>query len=173
MPDTLCEACGGRGWRVVYLACFDGNLYGVEWCDSCRCFPDDWQAALKVPVVCDEQQCPSGHEHPVVRPRRIREWVSGPFRLVIFGRPRTHRGREYHAYELWDNGVLILWGDDYGPSPMHRWSSDESVGGLLGFLSCGPGDVDEDYFKGYTPQQLEWARTRAEALRNAIPEEWL
>ena len=41
--------------------------------------------------------------------------------------------------------------------------------GLLGFLALRPGDVEADYFTGYTPRQLHWRDARAEdaALRDA------
>ena len=36
--------------------------------------------------------------------------------------------------------------------------------GLLAFLSLKPGDTDPEYFEGYTPEQLEFARQEGESL---------
>lgn len=92
----------------------------------------------------------------------IREWDSDGFKLILWDTYRSNRrggmgaGRTYLGYELWDNGRLIFSGEDFSGSPMNADDSDETVANLLGFLSCGKGDTDSEYFDSYTPEQLEW-----------------
>jgi hypothetical protein len=47
---------------------------------------------------------------------------------------------------------------------MFDLDSDVMVGTLLGFLSCKPGDVEEDYFSTYTERQLAFANEHGEEL---------
>ena len=42
--------------------------------------------------------------------------------------------------------------------------ADATVAGLLAFLSLKPGDTDPEYFEGYTPEQLAFARAQGENL---------
>ena len=42
--------------------------------------------------------------------------------------------------------------------------SDETAGSVLGWLTLKPGDTDPDWFAGYTPDQMDFAQTDAEAL---------
>jgi hypothetical protein len=35
---------------------------------------------------------------------------------------------------------------------------------VLALVGMKPGDTDRDYFEGYTPAQLEWARTHGETI---------
>ena len=63
------------------------------------------------------------------------------------------------------DGTALFEGDDYGCSPMDCIDSDASLIGLLGFLTCRPGDTDDEYFASYTPEQLEWAESEAEELQ--------
>jgi hypothetical protein len=64
------------------------------------------------------------------------------------------------AYELRDPaGALLFAGADFRPSPMHADDSDETLRGLLGFLTLRPGDTDREYFDDYTPAQLAFARS--------------
>jgi hypothetical protein len=42
--------------------------------------------------------------------------------------------------------------------------TDATVTGVLAFLSLRPGDTDPEYFEGYTPEQLAFARTEGENL---------
>jgi hypothetical protein len=43
--------------------------------------------------------------------------------------------------------------------------SYETAGALLGFLGAQEGDVDPDYFKGYTKAQLEFVERYGEELK--------
>jgi hypothetical protein len=55
--------------------------------------------------------------------------------------------------------TVIFQGDDYGCSPCHGIDSDDSVRGLLNFLTLKPGDTDKEYFEKYTSAQLEWCQS--------------
>jgi hypothetical protein len=73
--------------------------------------------------------------------------------------------RNYIRYTFSDpQGNVVFSGDDYSPSPMHAIDSDDTVRGLLGFLTLKPGDTDDEYFEKYTPEQLEFADSSAEGL---------
>jgi len=39
---------------------------------------------------------------------------------------------------------------------------------VLGFLALRPGDVEADYFTGYTPMQLAWRDQHAEDLAGRL-----
>lgn len=69
----------------------------------------------------------------------------------------------YAFYEPSKSDPLFT-GADYGCSPMHAIDSDESLRGLLGFLTLKPGDTDDEYFASYTADQLDFAETVAEEL---------
>ena len=60
--------------------------------------------------------------------------------------------------------TVLFQGEDYKPSPMHAIDSDDSVNGLLGFLTLRPGDTDDEYFESYTEAQLAYCSAHAEAL---------
>lgn len=67
-----------------------------------------------------------------------------------------YQGTERLYYELWYNGKKLFEGNDYRPSPLHNIDDLESVIGGLSFLTLQEGAVDSDYFKNYTPEQIEF-----------------
>lgn len=67
-----------------------------------------------------------------------------------------YRGSDKLYYELWFNGELLFKGNDYRPSPINNIDDLESVIGGLGFLTLQEGAVDNEYFKDYTPKQIEF-----------------
>jgi hypothetical protein len=78
---------------------------------------------------------------------------------------RADTGQELLRYEFADeNGNIIFNGEDYGCSPMDAIDSDDSLRGLLGYISLRPGDTDAEYFDNYTPEQMEFAETYGEEL---------
>ncbi len=93
----------------------------------------------------------------------LRTWDSG--RLDA-------RGCTVIRYELrkgfGDTSSVLFEGEDFVGSPMHADDADETMAGLLGFLTLRPGDTDADYFAAYTPEQLAWAESHAEALALAV-----
>lgn len=73
--------------------------------------------------------------------------------------------RNYIRYSFTDpQGNVVFSGEDYSPSPMHAIDSDESVRGLLGYLTLRPGDTDDEYFEKYTDEQKSFADSAAEGL---------
>jgi hypothetical protein len=58
------------------------------------------------------------------------------------------------------NKKLLFSGSDFHASPMHKPESKESAIALLGFLTCKPGDTDNEYFKDYTEDQLNFANSQ-------------
>lgn len=78
---------------------------------------------------------------------------------------RDRMGRSYLAYRLTTpEGEAIFEGDDYRVGFTTCIDSDAAVRGILNFLTLSPGDVDEDYFRGYTQRQVEWRDEHAETL---------
>ena len=108
-------------------------------------------------VTLEEQ----GHLH-------LRTWEYDGFRLSLYDTGKTdRRGQDLLAYMLVDDAFeprLIFQGIDFAASPLHAVDSDATAAALLGFLSLRPGDTDEEFFRSYSPMQLEWCQQRAEAL---------
>jgi hypothetical protein len=96
----------------------------------------------------------------------IRTWEQAGFRLELFDTYRTDRyGKSVLGYEFYDNGALIFEGEDFHTSPLYCIDGDETVAGLLAFLSLRPGDTDREWFEGYTPEQRAWVESgRAQEL---------
>ena len=57
------------------------------------------------------------------------------------------------------NSTILFQGEDYSPGALHDPIGNESIAGLMGYLTQRPGDTDEEYFSKYTPAQLEWAES--------------
>lgn len=68
---------------------------------------------------------------------------------------RAHKGAK---------AVPLFIGDEFFCSPMHADDSDESVRGLMSFLTLKPGDTDAEFFEKYTPGQLAYCSAHAESL---------
>ena len=74
-------------------------------------------------------------------------------------------GRVKMAYYLRKGERVIFAGDDFSPSPLNSCDGAEAAIDLLGFLTVKLGDVEDDYFADYTPEQKEWTEsTDAETL---------
>lgn len=87
---------------------------------------------------------------------RLQVWETGTY---------DHRGCSRLAYRLsMPDGWVVFEGDDFAGSPMHAVDSDDTLRGLLSFLTLRPGDTDADYFQDYTPAQLAWTDGHAENL---------
>jgi len=57
------------------------------------------------------------------------------------------------------SGRVLFQGQDYHVPGHHALDSNETVQGLLGWFVLKPGDTDDEYFKDYTPEQLEFAES--------------
>ena len=94
------------------------------------------------------------------------------YRLTTWDTGRTERpsgsvtmDRAVLAYRfLAPNGTVLFEGADFYCSPMHAIDSDETLKGILGFLTLCPGDTDADYFANYTPAQMAFAQGPADQL---------
>jgi hypothetical protein len=94
-------------------------------------------------------------------------YLDGPkFTLSMWDTERyDSHGKTILAYEFTMNGEVVFEGEDFACSPLHAVDSDAALAGLMGFLTLRPGDTDPDYFAGYSPEQLAFAREHAEALQ--------
>lgn len=91
---------------------------------------------------------------------KIRTWRSDGFRLTLWD---THvpTGRGYMAdtllaYHFSDRGRIIFSGRNFAPPLGVSIDSDECVAACLFRFTLRPGDVEEEYFDGYTPRQRVW-----------------
>ncbi len=102
----------------------------------------------------------------------IRTWEDdcNGYRLELYDTVQTRWGKSILAYQFFHDDELIFEGRDYGCSPLHSIDGDESVAGLLTFLSLKPGDTDRDFFADYTKRQLEFAREHGETLHGYVEE---
>lgn len=110
---------------------------------------------------------PEGHPHPTDH-RVLRHVEFDGYRLMLwdtYNRDPGKFGRSRLGYVLWHrDGSVLFAAKDYSPGCMSCIDSDDSVRGLIGFLTLKPGDTDDDYFKDYTPEQLAWAKSEGECL---------
>ncbi len=114
-----------------------------------------------------------------LRSVRIAPYIEGmpTFKLELFDCGPAFRrdaGKNILGYRLTEerNGVETVifehatreTGASYVPGFGTVIDSDKCLTGLLGFLSCRPGDTDADFFERYTKEQLEFAREHGETL---------
>jgi hypothetical protein len=96
---------------------------------------------------------------------KIHTWRRAGFILELWDTHRpTGSGRLAHtllAYRFSDRGRTIFAGDRFSPPLSVSIDSDECVIALLRWFTLQPGDVEDDYFEGYTPAQHEWMESRA------------
>ena len=104
----------------------------------------------------------------------VTRWTRDGYVLRLFDAGTDDEGREVLSYAFsdlfwtWqgDFGRRLFVGSDYRPSPLHALDSEESIAGLLGFLSLREGDTDSEYFNGYDERQLAWRDSdRSEELQ--------
>ena len=86
--------------------------------------------------------------------------------LVITPAGGDGPGRERWRYELFAGGSLIFDADDLS-SPGGA-SEDEVAHSALTFLTLRLGDVEAEYFDGYSDIQCEWRDMYAEELSLAL-----
>src|SRR5215831_13842241 len=101
----------------------------------------------------------------------VRPYLKGKgpaFSLVTWDTGRIRGNKSVLAYRpvAIEHGKRreIFSGSDFCPSPLHAIDSDRAIGALMSFLCLRPGDIDREYFYGYTPEQLAFAREHAESL---------
>jgi hypothetical protein len=95
-------------------------------------------------------------------------WEKDGYEVFLF-KGKVQDNRQYYSYEFTDKTVDVKFsGNDFSPSPMSK-SDEDIVYQLLGFLSCQPEDVDEEFFNDYTDRQRIWAESyRAENLKYLV-----
>lgn len=88
------------------------------------------------------------------------------FRFVIYDANVTDRyGKNVLGYYFFDkDGSVLFHGEDFACSPMTSIDSDDCCRSLLGFLTLGEYDIEEEYFKDYTKAQLDFRDANAENL---------
>ena len=74
-----------------------------------------------------------------------------------------HADRTGHAqvayYLARPDGSRVFEGKDFG-TPSHMCADGpEAATSILSFLTVQPGDVEEEYFDNYTPEQLDWRQS--------------
>jgi len=85
-------------------------------------------------------------------------WYRYKIGLCFTGRVKD--GKAQVAYYLDSpEGERIFEGSDLYPGAGMCADGPETAAALLGFLTCQPGDTDDEYFDTYTPRQLEWCQT--------------
>lgn len=105
-----------------------------------------------------------------VRFSPYRKGVGPTFTLTTWYTGRTgYGGKSMVGYRLTmrvpgTRPVELFAGEDFGCSPLHCVDSDETIAGIMGFLTCRPGDTDKEYFSEYTPAQLDFCSSHAESL---------
>lgn len=88
------------------------------------------------------------------------------FRLTLGDTYQTDSmGKSILFYRMLDKkGATLFEGADFHCSPRQCIDSDETLRSLIGFLTLRPGDTDKEYFDSYTPVQLAFCSSDAEAL---------
>lgn len=102
--------------------------------------------------------------------RRVQFNLGGQrFALTLWDTHRTDSlDKSVLAYRLNHNGRTLFAGDDFCASPMYAIDADETVKGLMCFLTLRPGDTDAEYFADYTDAQREYCNLYAEQLDIAV-----
>src|SRR5438270_420156 len=91
---------------------------------------------------------------------KIRNWNRDGFKLVLWD-TSIPTGRGYLAdtllaYQFSDRGRVIFSGRNFVPPLGVPIDPDECVAACLFGFTLRPGDVEMDYFDGYTPHQSDW-----------------
>lgn len=68
-----------------------------------------------------------------------------------------YQGTDKLKYYVFRGDKLFFYGNEFRPAPAYGIDSLEAIVSLLGFITLGIHDTDTEYFKEYTPEQLEWA----------------
>lgn len=70
------------------------------------------------------------------------------------------------VYFSFFNKQPLFIGDEFKPSATHSWDTLECAVDLLEWFTLQTGDIENDYFKNYTPFQIKWRDSMyAENLR--------
>src|SRR5262245_7011662 len=100
----------------------------------------------------------------------MRTWTDDPYKLELFETPHTIGSHTRIGYRLRRHGRTVFVGDDIGVPPTDTLDGDDTLHGVLTFLSLRPGDTDPEHFDTYTPEQLAWRDEHAEELAIRLEE---
>ena len=96
-------------------------------------------------------------------PEKIRTWKRDGFRLVLWDTfvpcGRGYMGDTFLAFQFSDRGRVIFAGQAFAPPLGVAIDSDECVAACLFSFTLRPGDVEEEFFDGYTPRQRAWVES--------------
>jgi hypothetical protein len=88
--------------------------------------------------------------------------------LFLWNTGRTNWiGQSCLGYVFWEplpKKKPLFSGNDYFIGCFTCIDSEESLRGLVSFLSLRPGDTDDEYFKNYTDYQRQWAINHADDI---------
>ena len=107
----------------------------------------------------------------LVRFRPYRRGFGPTFSLALYEVPGQSE-RIGYTLRQHDRGktTVVFDGQDFRPSPLHAWDSDETVAAIMAFLTLRLGDTDREHFDGYTAAQRAFRDTHAETLACEICE---
>jgi hypothetical protein len=89
--------------------------------------------------------------------------------LILWDTGRLEQyGKSVLGYRLNQDGKTLFFGEDFSPGAGICTDSDEALASLMNFLVLKPGDVEREYFAGYTPEQMEFAQGDAEYLSHVV-----
>lgn len=111
-------------------------------------------------------------EHTFSEQHLMRSWSKDDFLVELYETGFSDGSHTAVGYRLYDiefsretgDGDPIFEGTDYGVPHGQTIDGDFAVNGIVGFLSCRPGDTDDEYFANYTERQMAWVQARAEQL---------
>jgi hypothetical protein len=102
----------------------------------------------------------------------MREWASSPYRLELYelNQPSRPDGATPIGYRFYHDDQLVFEDYDIVVPAGQTLDGDQTLRGVLGFVALRPGDVEADYFTGYTPAQVAWRDQHAEDLAGLLAE---
>lgn len=62
-------------------------------------------------------------------------------------------------YSMKVKGKVLFKGTDFCPSPFHKLTTKAPWVDLAGWMTLKEGDTDQEYFKDYTKEQLDWTKS--------------
>lgn len=71
---------------------------------------------------------------------------------------RDSMGKSILGYEFKVGRKVLFQGEDIHCSPSYSIDSLQTAYSILGFLTVGIRDTDDEYFAEYTKEQMEWAK---------------
>lgn len=130
---------------------------------------------------CLLDELPSSWGDPPMRTVMMQPFQEGKGPIVtlsVWDAHGTWHGKHRVRYRLSSDGEIIFEEDRFGCSPLHAIDSLECMRAVLGFLTCVPSEMEDDFSEGYLPHQREWAEQYGEDFcvyamdQDARPFDW-